>query len=72
MPIKQSDRMEVRRALHAINNSLHVLGLQTELARLHIDNGNLNDARAALEQALQARTDCGEISGRLQRIIKSI
>lgn len=72
MSIKESDRAKVRQALHAMNNSLHVLGLQAELARLHIDNGNLHDAQAALELALKERSKCGETTGLLQRLIHSL
>ena len=64
-------RFDLRNALHAINNSLHVLGLQAELARLHLDNGNLTEARAALEQALKERNNCGRAVRSLQQFVRS-
>lgn len=70
--IKESDKTTARQALHTMNNSLHVFGLQAELARLHIDNGNLHGARAALDLALQERNKCGETTRQLQRIIQSL
>lgn len=72
MPIDESDRASLRQALHTINNSLHVLGLQTELARLHIGNGNVEDARAALDLALRERNACGDTMRALQKLIQSL
>ena len=72
MPIDESDRAGLRQALHTINNSLHVLGLQTELARLHIGNGNVEEARAALDLALRERNACGETMRALQKLIQSL
>ncbi len=72
MPIDESDKAELRQALHAINNSLHVLGLQTELARLHMANGNLQEAGAALDHALRERSNCGQTSRVLDRLIQSL
>lgn len=71
MVTKEADKATARQALHAINNSLHVLGLQAELARLHLDNGNLPGARAALDMVLQERNKCGDMSRQLQQIIQS-
>ena len=70
MQSDESSTAELRRALHAISNSLHVLGLQTELAKLHLDNGNLNEARDALEQALRERNNCGHAVRELQQLVR--
>jgi hypothetical protein len=72
MPIDESDRADLRQALHTINNSLHVLGLQTELARLHIGNGNVDEARAALDLALRERNACGDTMRTLQKLIQAL
>lgn len=61
---------DLRHALHAINNSLHVLGLQAELARLHLEHGNLDEARESLERALQERNNCGRAMRGLQRLVQ--
>lgn len=70
MPMEDTDKAELRQALHAINNSLHVLGLQTELARLHMESGNLMEAGAALDQALRERNNCGQTTRILQQLIQ--
>ncbi len=62
-------RGDLRNALHAINNSLHVLGLQAELARLHLENGNLDEARTALQRALEERSNCGRAVHGLQQLV---
>jgi hypothetical protein len=72
MPIDKPDRAGLRQALHTINNSLHVLGLQTELARLHIGNGNVEEAQAALDLALRERNACGETMRALQKLIQTL
>jgi hypothetical protein len=72
MPIDESDRADLRQALHTINNSLHVLGLQTELARLHIGNGNVDEARVALDLALRERNACGDTMRTLQKLIQTL
>lgn len=72
MPIDESERAALRQALHSINNSLHVLGLQTELARLHIGNGSLDEARAALDLALRERNSCGDTMRALQKLIQAL
>jgi hypothetical protein len=72
MPIDESDRADLRQALHTINNSLHVLGLQTELARLHIGNGNVEEARSALDLALRERNACGDTMRTLQKLIQAL
>ncbi len=72
MPMDETDKAELRQALHAINNSLHVLGLQTELARLHMESGNLQAACAALDHALRERNNCGQTTRTLQRLIQEL
>lgn len=72
MSINETCRAEIRQALHEINNSLHVLGLQVELARLHLENGNAHEARSALEQALRERSHCGQTTRSLQDLVRSV
>lgn len=72
MSLEESDKTAIRQALHSINNSLHVLGLQAELARLQMSNGNLQAASAALEQVLRERSNCGRSSRELQALIHSL
>jgi hypothetical protein len=72
MSIEESDKTAIRQALHAINNSLHVLGLQAELARLQMSNGNLQAASTALEQVLRERNTCGSSTRALQSLIHSL
>ena len=72
MPMDDTDKAELRQALHAINNSLHVLGLQTELARLHMENGNRQEAGAALDLALRERNNCGQTTRAMQKLIQAL
>jgi hypothetical protein len=51
---------------------LHVLCLQAELARLHLENGHLDEARAALERALQERNNCGQALRGLQQLVQTL
>jgi Tfp pilus assembly protein FimV len=72
MRSNEIDPDELRHALHAINNSLHVLCLQAELARLHLENGHAEEARAALDRALKERNNCGQALRGLQQLVHSL
>jgi hypothetical protein len=46
--------------------------LQAELARLHLENGHAEEARAALDRALKERNNCGQALRGLQQLVHSL
>lgn len=57
-----SDTRQMRQLMHEIANSLHLLGLQTELAKSHMTSGNRDAASAAMEAVLRERDNCSKLT----------
>lgn len=58
---------EIRTSLHALNNALHVFGLQAELAKLYMEHGDYEKASEALDIVLLERSECGQAVRLLQK-----
>jgi hypothetical protein len=65
-----SENRQMTQMMHEIANSLHLLGLQAELARSHMDSGNREAATAAVESVIRERDNCRRITQEIHRRLR--
>lgn len=66
------DADALRKLLHDVSNSVHSIGLSTELARLHLDRNNAESAATALDSALDERENCNELLSRIRALLANM
>jgi hypothetical protein len=65
-----SEKRQIRQMMHEIANSLHLLGLQTELARSHMDSGNREAATAAMASVIRERDNCRRLTQEIHQHLR--
>lgn len=62
MPLNESERGELREALHKMNNSLNSISMQAELARLYIEQNEQDKVQEALEIIMSQCRQCSSVT----------
>jgi hypothetical protein len=60
--MNESELRQLKDALHNVNNALNAISMQTELARMYIEQGNSSLAEQALQTVMSECRRCGSIS----------
>jgi hypothetical protein len=64
--MNDAETRSLRESLHDLNNSLNVISMQTELAQMYADTGDIELLQSALGIIMKECRNCSSISHGLQ------
>lgn len=62
MPLNESERGELREALHKMNNALNSISMQAELAKLYTEQNESGKIQEALEIIMSQCRQCSSVT----------
>jgi signal transduction histidine kinase len=62
MPLNESERGELREALHKMNNALNSISMQAELAKLYTEQNENEKIQEALEIIMSQCRQCSSVT----------
>lgn len=69
MPLSDSERRQLREALHTMNNALNSISMQAELAKLHAEQDDIKLVREALDTIMAQCRKCSDVSRSAQNLL---
>lgn len=69
MPLNESERGELREALHKINNALNSISMQAELAKLYTEQNENEKVQEALEIIMSQCRQCSSVTRSTRNLV---
>lgn len=69
MPLNESERGELREALHKMNNALNSISMQAELAKLYTEQNENGKIQEALEIIMSQCRQCSAVTQSTRNLV---
>ena len=72
MPLNDSEKSQLREALHKMNNCLNSISMQAELARMYAERNDVAKLEEALDVVMSQCRQCSDVSRSTQNLIDDV
>lgn len=69
MPLNESEKDELREALHKMNNALNSISMQAELAKLYTEQNEYEKIQEALEIIMSQCRQCSSVTQSTRNLV---
>lgn len=70
MSLSDAEKVQLREALHKMNNALNSISMQAELARMYLEQNNSSAVEEALTIIMAQCRGCSQVSQSTQNLIQ--
>jgi hypothetical protein len=72
MPLSDSEKSELKEALHKLNNALNSISMQAELAKMYSEQNNREKVDEALGIIMSQCRKCSDVSRSTQGLLHNV